>query len=89
MDQEMKVMENRIRRMAHRRGFRLEKSRRRDPEAMDYGTYRLYSEDGSLEADRVLLEHVEKIMRNVKRSRERLFLVGHDVLARKPRRQGR
>jgi hypothetical protein len=85
MDQEMKVMENRIRRMAHRRGFRLEKSRRRDPEAMDYGTYRLYSEDGSLEADRVLLEHVEKIMRNVKRSRERLFLVGHDVLMKRSR----
>jgi len=32
-----KVRENRLRRMAHRQGFSLRKSRRRDPHATDYG----------------------------------------------------
>lgn len=36
-----KVRENRLRRVAGRRGLRLEKSRRRDPRAWDYGTYQL------------------------------------------------
>ncbi len=36
-----KVRENRLRRMAERQGIRLEKSRRRDPHAIDYGTYSL------------------------------------------------
>lgn len=36
-----KVRENRLRRMAERQGVRLEKSRRRDPRAADYGTYSL------------------------------------------------
>jgi len=35
------VRENRLRRMADRQGFRLEKSRRRDPRAIGYGTYRI------------------------------------------------
>jgi hypothetical protein len=34
-----KVRENRLRRVAARRGLHLEKSRRRDPNAFDYGTY--------------------------------------------------
>jgi hypothetical protein len=34
-----KVRENRLRRMAERQGLRLVKSRRRDPRAIDYGTY--------------------------------------------------
>lgn len=34
-----KVRENRLRRMADRQGFKLMKSRRRDPRAVDYGTY--------------------------------------------------
>ena len=33
------VRENRLRRMAKRQGFRLVKSRRRDPRAIDYGGY--------------------------------------------------
>ena len=33
------VRENRLRRMAKRQGLRLEKSRRRDPRALDYGGY--------------------------------------------------
>jgi len=36
-----KVRENRLRRMAQRQGLRLEKSRRRDPRAFDYGGYML------------------------------------------------
>mgnify|MGYP000956423648 CR=1 FL=1 len=40
-DQEVKVRENRIRRIAERRGLRLEKSRRRDPHAIDFGGYML------------------------------------------------
>lgn len=40
-DAAFKVRENRIRRMAHRQGLILEKTRRRDPRAIDYGTYAL------------------------------------------------
>jgi hypothetical protein len=36
-----KVRENRLRRMADRQGLRLVKSRRRDPRALDFGTYML------------------------------------------------
>jgi hypothetical protein len=36
-----KVKENRIRRVAARRGYQLLKSRRRDPKAYDYGGYML------------------------------------------------
>jgi hypothetical protein len=36
-----KVRENRLRRTAVRYGMNLQKSRRRDPQARDYGTYRL------------------------------------------------
>jgi hypothetical protein len=41
MDPAQKVRENRLRRVADRRGLRLVKSPRRDPRALDYGTYRL------------------------------------------------
>ncbi len=36
-----KVRENRLRRVADRRGFRLVKSRSRDPRAVDFGLYAL------------------------------------------------
>ena len=36
-----KIRENRLRRMANRQGLVLEKSRRRDTRAYDYGTYHL------------------------------------------------
>jgi hypothetical protein len=36
-----KVKENRLRRVAQRRGLVLQKSRRRDPRAMDFGGYML------------------------------------------------
>ncbi len=35
------MRENRLRRAAVRQGLRLEKARRRDPRAIDYGTYQL------------------------------------------------
>ena len=34
-----KILENRLRRVANRRGLRLVKSRRRDPQAVDFGCY--------------------------------------------------
>jgi len=37
--EEDKVRENRLRRMADRQGLVLKKSRRRDPRALDYGSY--------------------------------------------------
>jgi hypothetical protein len=40
-EQDYKVLENRLRRAAERQGLRLEKSRARDPRAIDYGTYQL------------------------------------------------
>ena len=36
-----KVRENRLRRIAERRGLKLTRSRRRDPDALDYGLYAL------------------------------------------------
>ena len=36
-----KVRENRMRRRLERRGYRLMKSRRRDPDALEYGTYQV------------------------------------------------
>jgi hypothetical protein len=41
MDAEAKVHEARVRRMAKRQGLYLQKSRRRDPLALDYGGYQL------------------------------------------------
>jgi len=41
-----KVRENRLRRMADRRGYKLVKSRSRDPHAVDYGRYALIDEFG-------------------------------------------
>lgn len=38
-DQAEKVRENRLRDVAKRQGLRLEKSRRRDDRALDYGSY--------------------------------------------------
>lgn len=40
-----KVTENRLRRAAERQGLRLVKSRRRDPRAIDYGSYMLLDSD--------------------------------------------
>ena len=41
-----KVRENRLRRMAHRQGFRLSRCPRRDTRAIDYGLYAITTQDG-------------------------------------------
>lgn len=41
MDKSEKARENQLRRAAERQGLRLERSRRRDPRALGYGTYKL------------------------------------------------
>ena len=46
MDSAMKVRENRARRAVARRGYRLEKTRRRDPNAYDYGSWRITNKAG-------------------------------------------
>jgi hypothetical protein len=48
MDAKTKVRENRIRRIASRQGLRLEKSRQRDPMALDYGKYSLNGRPGHI-----------------------------------------
>ena len=45
MSQEEKILENRLRRAAGRQGLMLEKSRRRDRRALDYGLYALLDAD--------------------------------------------
>jgi hypothetical protein len=42
-----KTLENRLRRMARRQGLDLQKSRRRDPQALDYGGYQLVDRGSS------------------------------------------
>jgi hypothetical protein len=44
-DYSQKVAENRLRRMAARRGWTVEKSRSRDPKALDYGLWTMKFED--------------------------------------------
>lgn len=48
MDAAEKIRENRLRRMAERQNLRLQKSRRRDEHAWDYGTYQLVDSSGRL-----------------------------------------
>ena len=60
MDKDEKVRENRARRAAERQGFRLIKSRRRDPRAVGYGLWWLqghgHCEDG------MTLDQIEKCL---------------------------
>lgn len=44
----LKVRENRLRRAARRQGLTLEKSRTRDPRALDHGTYHLRNDAGRI-----------------------------------------
>jgi|DEB19_MinimDraft_3_1074340.scaffolds.fasta_scaffold688818_1 hypothetical protein len=46
MENAEKVRENRLRRWAEGQGYKLEKSRRRDPRAKDYGQFTLTPEKG-------------------------------------------
>ena len=45
--EEVKIFEARLRRAAKRQGLYLQKVRRRDPRARDYGTYYLLDERGN------------------------------------------
>lgn len=44
----MTVLNNRMRAIANRRGLTLSRSRRRDPGALDYGTYTIIGRGGEL-----------------------------------------
>ena len=46
MDQDDKIRINKLRRKAARQGYTLHKTRRIDPDADDYGTYRLIPAKG-------------------------------------------
>lgn len=48
MDQALKVRENRARRAAIRQGLELQKSKRKDPMALDFGKFMLANEAGDL-----------------------------------------
>ena len=58
MDEELRVRENRLRRKAARQGYKLHKSRRRDPLATDYMTYRLSR--GAVTTKPLTLDQLEK-----------------------------
>lgn len=58
---EFKVRENRIRRVAERRGLAMTKTRRRDPRAVDYGHYYLAC-DGLQILDAASLDEVEQFL---------------------------
>jgi hypothetical protein len=69
MDTGEKIRENRSRRKAERLGLRLEKSRRRDPQAITYGTYQLVNPSsstlecwGSSEGYGMSLSEIEKAL---------------------------
>lgn len=45
IDKDQKVRENLVRRAVARRGYQLQKARRRDPRAYDYATYQVVDPD--------------------------------------------
>jgi hypothetical protein len=51
MDASIKTRENRLRRMAARQGLQLVKNPRRDPRAIDYGSYMLVGQSNAVVAD--------------------------------------
>jgi hypothetical protein len=54
-----KVRENRLRRAAARQGLTLNKSRRRDPRALDYGLYSLTDNNNVLVVGGCPLDQIE------------------------------
>ena len=65
MDEELRVRENRLRRAARRQGYKLHKSRRRDPLATDYMTYRLSK--GAAVTRPLTLDELEKRLTSPRR----------------------
>src|SRR4051794_12442550 len=86
----LKVRENRLRRVAQRQGLLLVKSRRRDPQAVDFGTYALLDPDtkalvaGDSEVMNgygLTLDDVEKILVTDPRELAAWHEAGHAVAA--------
>lgn len=61
MENTEKVRINRLRRKAVRQGYQLHKTRRIDPRATDYGTYRLVPEKGKVK-DFASIDDIEKFL---------------------------
>ena len=63
-DNAEKVRENRLRRAADRQGFKLRKSARRDPRALDYGIWYLTSATGTTQAPEqgMTLDEIEQYL---------------------------
>ncbi len=59
-----KIRENRLRRMAERQGLALRKSRRRDPRAVDFGTYMLVEPERAVivAGERMSADDVERYL---------------------------
>jgi hypothetical protein len=58
-----KTRENQLRRALARRGYRLQRTRRRDPHALDYGRYSLFElKTGRLRLDNLTLAEVVDIV---------------------------
>lgn len=71
-----KIRENRLRRMAEQQGFALQRSRRRDPHAVDFGRYRLVYRGAVVYGARprdfsLTLDDVEKWLTSPRLSRRR------------------
>lgn len=66
-----KIRENRLRRMAQRQGMTVHRSRRRDPLAIDFGTFAL----DDLATGRRLLEGltIDELERELDRGRARVY----------------
>jgi hypothetical protein len=64
-----KAYENRLRRMADRQGLRLEKCRRRDPLARDYGEIYIVNERGTKMGTFHSLDDAEAWLANPERRR--------------------
>ncbi|MEA2729531.1 MAG: hypothetical protein QOF70_4006 [Acetobacteraceae bacterium] len=75
MSEDYKIHENRLRRMAERQLLRLEKSRRRDTRAADYGRYQLVDESNvvvlgaSQHEYECTLDEIERFLTDDKRGR--------------------
>jgi hypothetical protein len=63
MDQDEKVRENRLRRMAERQGLVLHKSRRRDPLALDYGRWTIVDGDSTERHQTTDLDSIEAYLK--------------------------
>ncbi|MDQ1743883.1 MAG: hypothetical protein QOE23_2222 [Pseudonocardiales bacterium] len=55
-----KVLENRLRRMAARQGYTVRRTRRRDPRAIDYGTYSVLSPAGEVVVEGLTIKQLEE-----------------------------